>query len=184
MYHCQYLKDHPNSKAPEELAEQVAFFEQFKRQVIGPNLVDCDYAFFPACWENHWILFVVDVQKSKVSIIVSLYSESVGRSYKDMYPSQFYIMEKLLPCMLHHLDSSRFPQPKFMKVRSVTERPKQVGGSDCGVYVVKYVDAICGGIQLKNAVWDPTLDILTFRYRMAWKLNRGRARHISEWGIK
>ncbi|XP_063941643.1 uncharacterized protein LOC108198076 [Daucus carota subsp. sativus] len=184
IYHCQDLKDHLNSKATEELAEQVAFFEQFKRQVVGPNLVDCDYAFFPACWENHWILFVVDVQKSKVSIIDSLYSESVGRSYKDMYPSQFYIMEKLLPCMLHHLDSSRFPQPKFMKVRSVTERPKQVGGFDCGVYVVKYVDAICGGIQLKNAVWDPTLDILTFRYRMAWELNRGRARHISEWGIK
>lgn len=50
----------------------------------------------------------MDVQKSKVSIIDSLYSESVGRSYKDMYPSQFYIMVILSSLFILFLSFSAY----------------------------------------------------------------------------
>lgn len=85
--------------------------------------------------------------------------------------------------MLHYLDPIRFSK-KFMKVRAVDERPKQEGSDDCGVYVCKYIDAMLNGIQLSAAHWDPIHDIRTFRYRMAWELVNGAARHMADWGVE
>lgn len=92
-------------------------------------------------------------------------------------------MEKLLSCMLHYLDKQRFMEDNFMFVNYVKERPKQVGGSDCGMYVCKYMNAILNGIPLHLAVWTPPDDIITFRYCIAWEIFKGKARKIADDGI-
>ncbi|KAL8126807.1 hypothetical protein AgCh_013921 [Apium graveolens] len=99
------------------------------------------------------------------------------------HPCQYYIMEKLIPCMLNYLHPSRFPL-KYMGVHGLDARPKQDSGNDCGVYVSKYMDAMLNGISLPSAVWNAKVDVQTFRYRMAHELSKGVARHISEWGIR
>lgn len=85
--------------------------------------------------------------------------------------------------MLHKLKPERFPE-RYMKIKEAKDRPKQKGGIDCGVYVCKYMDAICNGISLKEAHWDPEKDVMTFRYRIAHELRIGEARLICEWGIR
>lgn len=93
------------------------------------------------------------------------------------------LQEKFLPCMLHFLDPVKFREDNFMRVRYVKDRPKQHGGSDCGVYVCKYMDAILNGISLAEAAWDGVVDVITFRYRIAWELFTGVPRAISESGL-
>ncbi|KAL8146825.1 hypothetical protein AgCh_004530 [Apium graveolens] len=93
------------------------------------------------------------------------------------------LKKKLIPYMLNYLHPSRFPL-KYTRVHGLDARPKQDGGNDCGVYVSKYMDAMLNGISLPSAVWNPKVDVQTFRYRMAHELSKGVARHISEWGIR
>ncbi|XP_074362489.1 putative ubiquitin-like-specific protease 1B [Apium graveolens] len=103
-------------------------------------------------------------------------------SYVIMLYFLHALEEKVLPCWLNYLDPQRFTK-KFMKMAIVTARPKQDTGCDCGVYVCKYVDVILNGIRLEHAIWHPYDDVETFRYRITWELRRGRARHLSAWGL-
>jgi Ulp1 family protease len=67
-----------------------------------------------------------------------------------------------------------------VKVRALSQRPKQTTIYDCGVFVCKYVDAIMNGMQLQTLVWDPHADVLNFWYRIAWEIMNGAARHMSD----
>ncbi|KAK1360710.1 hypothetical protein POM88_045184 [Heracleum sosnowskyi] len=179
---CYDLKIPPSEMTGAAKDDRDNFIKTYQKQFIGPNLQDCDFAFFPACHCNHWILFVADIKKAKVLLIDPLRN---GDDYsgKLIYPTQYYLMEKFLPFMLHKLDDKQFPQ-RYMIIKEVVERPKQEGGVDCGVFVCKYMDAICNGISLKTAYWTPDKDVITFRYRIANELRNGEARLISEWGIR
>ncbi|KAL8112475.1 hypothetical protein AgCh_019979 [Apium graveolens] len=172
----------PYKKTGEELAEQIDFFKTYHRQFQGPDIQLCDYALFPTCTGGHWILFIVDLNKMKVLLVDPLREDGPFCNFKMLYSVQYYFMEKVLPCWLNYLDPQRFTK-KFMKMTIVTARPKQDTGVDCGVYVCNYVDVILNGIRLEHAVWHPYDDVETFRYRITWKLCRGRARHLSAWGL-
>ncbi|XP_074369105.1 ubiquitin-like-specific protease ESD4 [Apium graveolens] len=158
----------PYKKTGAELADQINFFKTYHRQFQGADIQLCDYSLFPTCTGGHWILFIVDLNKMKVLLVDPLREDG---------PS-----EKVLPCWLNYLDPQRF-RKKFMKMAIVTARPKQDTRVDCGVYVCKYVDAILNGIRLEHAVWHPYDDVETFCYRITWELRRGRARHLSAWGL-
>lgn len=86
--------------------------------------------------------------------------------------------------MLHHLHPKKFPKKFAMRVKTISERPKQVGTNDCGVYVCKYIDALLNAIPLNEAAWDPIYDVRTFRLRIAWELLNGEARHMIESGVQ
>ncbi|KAL8109123.1 hypothetical protein AgCh_025275 [Apium graveolens] len=166
----------PYKKTGAELAEQIDFFQTYYRQFQGPDIQLCDYALFPTCTGGHWILFIVDLNKMKVLLVDPLREDGPFSNFKMLY------FEKVLPCWLNYLDPQRFTK-KFMKMAIVTARPKQDTGCDCGVYVCKYVDVILNGIRLEHAIWHPYDDVETFRYRITWELRRGRARHLSAWGL-
>ena len=85
--------------------------------------------------------------------------------------------------MLHHLHPGGFPR-KFMKVHTITERPKQEGCHDCGVYICKYIDALLNAMRLDKLHWDPKVDPIIFRQRIAWELKKGRARHFTSSGLE
>ncbi|XP_074355665.1 ubiquitin-like-specific protease ESD4 [Apium graveolens] len=172
----------PYKKTGEELAEQIDFFKTYHRQFQGPDIQLCDYALFPTCTGGHWILFIVDLNKIKLLLIDPLREDGPFYNFKMLYSVQYYFMEKVLPCWLNYLDPQRFTK-KFMKMAIVTARPKQDTGVDCGVYVCKYVDVILNGIRLEHTFWHPYDDVETFRYRITWELRRGRARHLSAWGL-
>lgn len=56
-------------------------------------------------------------------------------------------------------------------------RPKQVNGTDCGIYVMKYMDYILQGFDLGALRWSQE-DVEVFRYRIAVEIQKGEARRI------
>ena len=88
--------------------------------------------------------------------------------------------------MLHFLVPKRF-ENEGMRVLHEKNRPKQGKDIDCGVYVMKYMDDMLNGISLREAVGDQNLDIVdivNFRYHIAWELYKGTIRRTSDYGIQ
>lgn len=169
-------------KTPKHLKSMDNLINSYQKQLHGDPIHLCDVAFFPVCTESHWYLFVVDLCKMKVMLIDPIRDEK-PTSGREIYPLQFYVMEKFLPYMLNKLHPDRFRANRYMRVGEIQGRPKQVGGVDCGVYVCKYMDAILHGLDLGKEKWNPILDVTTFRYRIAHELKQGEARWMPEKSI-
>lgn len=88
-----------------------------------------------------------------------------------------------MPAQFHYLDPVRFNGGGMM-VHFVKERPVQGNGTDCGVYMCKYIDDMLNGISLREAVWGNNLDIVNFRYHITWEVYKGETRRIRDYGIK
>ncbi|XP_074374756.1 putative ubiquitin-like-specific protease 1B [Apium graveolens] len=179
---CPNLKASPSTLKGDAKKSMERFFRDYANKGGNLPLQFCDFAFFPTCDSSHWFLFVVNLNKMRVLNIDPLRDDK-DTTGNIAHPFQYYIMEKLIPYMLNYLHPSRFPL-KYTRVHGLDARPKQDGGNDCGVYVSKYMDAMLNGISLPSAVWNPKVDVQTFRYRMAHELSKGVPRHISEWGIR
>lgn len=180
---CKDLSVPPHvNKTKKELNSMQNFINSYKKQIHGNPIHLCDIAFFPVCTKSHWFLFVVDLCNTKVMLIDSIRDEK-PTSGREIYPGEFYVMEKFLPYMLHKLHPDRFRPNRYMRVKEVLGRPKQDGGVDCGVYVCKYMDAILHGLHLGKELWNHVLDVITFRYRIAHELKQGEARRMPEKSI-
>lgn len=85
-------------------------------------------------------------------------------------------MEKLVPCMLHVVNTCRFPEIKWGRVIQYMDCPMQIG-LDCGIFVCKYVDAYLMGLSFEKQRWSKE-DVQNFRFCIAWELRKGEARHM------
>lgn len=83
--------------------------------------------------------------------------------------------------MLHIVNKNRFPDIKWGKVKQLTDRPMQVE-LDCGVFVCKYVDAYLTGLDIQKEHWSRD-DVPNFRFRIAWEIRKGEARHLPDYSI-
>lgn len=83
--------------------------------------------------------------------------------------------------MLHIVNKSRFPEIKWGRVKQPVERPMQVE-PDSGVFVCKYVDACLMGLSIEKEHWSK-VDVRNFRFRIAWELNKGEARHLPKYCV-
>lgn len=104
MFQCPDLQVHPDAKTFEEFKGQIAFYEEFKGQYTGPDLVNCDYAFFPSCSGSHWILFIVDLKNSNICLVDPL-NEDKDYPLQKMYLTKYYIMVLFIFILLcgHHV---------------------------------------------------------------------------------
>lgn len=181
---CTNLQAPPDfNKSNQEIASMATFIEQYRKQLHGNDIHLCNIAFFPVCTRSHWFLFVVDLNNFHLMMIDPMRDEN-PTSGREIYPVEFYVMEKFLPYMLHKLDSNRFPANRYLRVKELQSRPKQDGGVDCGVYVCKYMDAILHGLDLGQEKWHTTLDVTTFRYRIAHEIKCGEARQMPDTSIR
>ena len=62
-------------------------------------------------------------------------------------------------------------------ISALIRRPKQSNYTDCGIFVMKYMDYMLQGFHLQSMTWT-SFDIETFRYRIAKEIQRGKARMI------
>ena len=63
------------------------------------------------------------------------------------------------------------------QISALMRRPKQSNHTDCGIFVMKYMDYMLQGFHLQLMTWT-TSDVETFRYRIAKEIQRGKARMI------
>ncbi|KAK1369044.1 hypothetical protein POM88_035136 [Heracleum sosnowskyi] len=93
-------------------------------------------------------------------------------------------MEQIIPRMLSHLGAKKFDKDRPLRVNVIAERPKQENGTDCGVFVCKYIDSLLTCTDYTAQYWSLRI-IDTFCYCMAWELSKkGEARKISTEGIR
>lgn len=62
-------------------------------------------------------------------------------------------------------------------VQAWSVRPKQNNTTDCGIFVMKYMDYLLQGFDISTLMWDDS-DIEVFRYRIAIEIHKGKARRI------
>ncbi|KAK1393183.1 hypothetical protein POM88_012239 [Heracleum sosnowskyi] len=104
-------------------------FKDMERRRHKPKAVKeiKDLAMHPSCRtpedmvglkRSHWILFVVDIKRMKVNLLDPLRDES-NCNLRAVYSTEFYVMEKIIPCMLHFLDDQQYKEDNFMQVRCV-----------------------------------------------------------------
>ncbi|WOG87868.1 hypothetical protein DCAR_0207100 [Daucus carota subsp. sativus] len=63
------------------------------------------------------------------------------------------------------------------QISALMRRPKQSNHTDCGIFVMKYMDYMLQGFHLQSMSWTSS-DVETFRYRIAKEIQRGKARMI------
>ena len=63
------------------------------------------------------------------------------------------------------------------QISALIRRPKQNNYTDCGIFVMKYMDYMLQGFHLQSMTWT-TSDVETFRYRIAKEIQREKARMI------
>ncbi|KAK1394727.1 hypothetical protein POM88_013783 [Heracleum sosnowskyi] len=185
-FYVQDVKKHPLDRSEDDLKVLKSFLVNVAKQHRADNIDDCEIIYFPTCHEKHWFLFIWNVVDQKVVLLDSLRNDTKFMKLRELYRTQYYIMEKLVPIMLHIVNKTRFPEIQWGKVKQLVERPMQVE-LDCGIFVCKYVDAYLMGLSIEKQRWSRE-DIRNFRFRIAWELRKGEARHFpkfcSDWRLK
>ncbi|GAB2255085.1 hypothetical protein Droror1_Dr00008863 [Drosera rotundifolia] len=124
---------------------------------------------------NHFVLFVFYVKRWALILLDPMFDDTPSMSHSDSYKEEIAILGEYFAHMLR----SYAPNMTFKKgpasFHTYQKRPKQRNGSDCGVYVLKYMDYVLRGISLENQEWSAD-DALIFRYRIALEILKRKAR--------
>ncbi|KAK1378692.1 hypothetical protein POM88_025436 [Heracleum sosnowskyi] len=73
-------------------------------------------------------------------------------------------------------NAMNFPKEE-PNVQAWSRRPKQRNSTDCGLFVMKYMDYLLQDYEIESLQWEDE-DIEIFRYRIAKELQKGKARRI------
>ncbi|XP_063936209.1 putative ubiquitin-like-specific protease 1B [Daucus carota subsp. sativus] len=161
-----------NWKNPESYVKLHNFYCDYGSAEVGPTINKVDFIFLPTCVEeNHWILFVFSVKTWGVVILDPLYDDG-------SYPEEEEIVTEMLPDLIRFCERRQevFPEGPA-QISALMRRPKQSNHTDCGIFVMKYMDYMLQGFHLQSMTWTSS-DVETFRYRIAKEIQRGKARMI------
>ena len=82
----------------------------------------------------------------------------------------------LIPKMFKYLNKER-EEREAPRIGPWRMKPKQNNSNDCALFVMKYMDHILQGFDLRELRWTDA-DIETFRFRIARELQKGKCRGI------
>ncbi|KAL6286742.1 hypothetical protein ACE6H2_011132 [Prunus campanulata] len=98
--------------------------------------------------QKHWILLVIDLKECEIRA----YDSKVDLCRTQAIQRAVQPVSKILPRLLHEagyigdglLRKSEWP------VSRVLDAPQQVGGGDCGMYILKYCEFLTSNVDLAN----------------------------------
>uniref|UniRef100_A0ACD5TBE9 Uncharacterized protein n=1 Tax=Avena sativa TaxID=4498 RepID=A0ACD5TBE9_AVESA len=101
-----------------------------EKKKLGYNIIDCDKIFVPIQKEVHWCLAVINTRDKKFQYVDSIDSED---------------MKALEILAMYLVDEVKYKNNKQIDVLSwehevVKERPSQDTKTDCGMFMLKYID--------------------------------------------
>lgn len=98
----------------------------------------------------------------------------------DYLHEEVEVLSWLLPRLYEKLHPDHSVEwDSVIPVNSVLNRPKQINGDDCGVFVMKFMDFMLQDYEIDSFGSWPQELVDTFRYRIAKELQAGKARPIS-----
>ncbi|XP_070025770.1 uncharacterized protein [Nicotiana sylvestris] len=178
---CYHSRDHPFCCTTTDI-----LFDNYMMLVhrCGIAWTEVDKIFFPCRLPleddnavTHFLLGVLDLNKKKIDVYDSIYSEpyEVGMNYIEMYACMIPHWLKFSQFEKHHKSfGNAFNKFDIQWQRS----PHQTGSTDCGTFLIKYVELLMMGKDVKK--FQPE-DINDFRKELAanlyahgeWKRNSG-----------
>lgn len=91
----------------------------------------------------HWVTFVAEKKKRKITLLDSLHSSTAPGSEKIAQALSHFL------CMVEEQSRSPvgFPAASYTFEGLLSDYPKQSNGSDCGIFTFLAVHTICSGVQ-------------------------------------
>ena len=138
-------------------------FDAIKRWTRKVDIFSFDIILVPVHLDVHWCLAVMNLKKKSVN-----FYDSMGSDKNDILNALLNYLEKE-----HlHKKSSPFDTSDFT-LENVKEIPKQMNGSDCGMFTLKYAEYLS-----RNASITFTQeDMPYFRRRMVYEIVNNRVIH-------
>ncbi|XP_019055651.1 PREDICTED: ubiquitin-like-specific protease ESD4 [Nelumbo nucifera] len=119
------LKDEPPS-----LDELNAFYDP---SLLRYDLWQYDMLFIPLCILHHWFLYVINLRDKKMQILNSLPEFII-----QIEPKHHFRMKETCSQILSHLSGTPMPITEWGV--EFTYLPIQKNKSDCGIFMIKYME--------------------------------------------
>ncbi|KAF8412751.1 hypothetical protein HHK36_000720 [Tetracentron sinense] len=134
---------------------------------FGYRISECENLIFPINKNSHWALGVLNVQDGKLMLLDSIYSDTL-----DRYKPEIDAISNFLPLLMTSYGMSLKVKTKI----HLQNAPKQTGGNDCGIFLLKYMDCVARGIPITFSSAEE--DINLYRRKIAYEVLERRAFHI------
>ncbi|KAJ4867631.1 Ubiquitin-like-specific protease 1A [Raphanus sativus] len=105
---------------------------------LGYHLIDCDKIFIPIHMNIHWTLAVINIKERKLQYLDSF----KGREPRILDALARYFADEVKDKNKVDVDVSQWRQ------EFVQDLPEQRNGFDCGMFMLKYMDFYCRGLDL------------------------------------
>jgi Ulp1 family protease len=166
-------------------------YEAIKKWSKKVNVFEQEKLFFPIIYNSHWTLAVIFMHKKEIHYYDSMMGnnsnndmgiiifDSLLHWMKDVQTKLIWseeLQKNVERSAITTLQVDRTQQVDWTQWRlvntDINDVPQQVGGNDCGVFIIMFADYISNNINLKNAFHQS--DIKHFRMMIAASILKNR----------